>query len=158
MVVSPDVYYRCRFFKIEELVDPVTLGKYGPAKCWTLLDSRILYSIDCLREFFGPLVVNTWHKGGRFKHRGYRPAGVGSATSQHRAGRAIDFVPLTAPSSERTRFWNFHTAYSTTEVIKLLLGFFLTVRLLMRRRRRVSELPEEIDRIDDADDSHVNGR
>lgn len=74
-----------------------------------------------------------------------------------RLGRAIDFVPLTAPSSERTRFWNFHTAYSTTEVLKLLLGFFLTVRLLTRRRRRVSEFPDEIDRIDDADDGHVNG-
>ena len=44
-------------------------------------------------------------------------------------GRAIDFVPQTADSAERTQFWRLHGIYSTLEVIKLaalvISGLFL---------------------------------
>lgn len=74
-----------------------------------------------------------------------------------RLGRAIDFLPTTVPSADRTRFWNLHTIYSVTEVIKLGLGFVLAVGLLRRRRRRIREVREEIDSVDDADHGHVDG-
>lgn len=75
-----------------------------------------------------------------------------------RLGRAIDFVGTSSPSVDRAHFWNFHTAYSTIEVLKLVLGFLLTARLVFRRRRRASEFPDEIDLIDNADNGHVDGR
>src|SRR5713226_3101025 len=55
-----------------------------------------------------------------------------------RLGRSIDFTPQGTPSSERARFWNFHGAYSATELVKLGLGVALAVRLLRRRKRRES--------------------
>ena len=51
-------------------------------------------------------------------------------------GRIIDFVPAAQPSSERSRFWMLHTAYSTMEVLKWGLGFFLSARLMFRRKRK----------------------
>ncbi len=52
-----------------------------------------------------------------------------------RLGRAIDFVPPGAPSSDRTRFWIFHGAYSVLELTKLAWGLGLAV-LLVRRKKR----------------------
>jgi predicted lysophospholipase L1 biosynthesis ABC-type transport system permease subunit len=46
-----------------------------------------------------------------------------------RLGRLIDFVPQEASSQERDTFWRFHGAYSAVELIKLALGFFLSVRI-----------------------------
>lgn len=73
-----------------------------------------------------------------------------------RLGRMIDFLPAVKVSAARARFWNFHTAYSTTEVIKLVLGLLLTGRLLVRRRRRTPEVSDDFDAVDDADDGHVD--
>jgi len=47
-----------------------------------------------------------------------------------RLGRLIDFVPQAAASPERRRFWKLRGAYSAVELTKLLLGFFLSVRLI----------------------------
>ena len=52
-----------------------------------------------------------------------------------RLGRTIDFVSPGTPSAERSRFWTFHGAYSTCELVKFGLGTVLAV-LLVRRRRR----------------------
>jgi hypothetical protein len=71
-------------------------------------------------------------------------------------GRAIDFVPEAKPSPERIRLWDFHAAYTATEVAKLGLGLFLTGRLLVRRRRRSRDVADEIDSINDADNGHVD--
>jgi hypothetical protein len=51
-----------------------------------------------------------------------------------RLGRAIDFVPSGTSSSDRTRFWTFHGAYSASELIKLGIGIVLAVLLLRRRK------------------------
>lgn len=48
-------------------------------------------------------------------------------------GRVIDFLPAGQVSPERTRFWGFHTAYSTLELVKLGLGAALAVTLLWPR-------------------------
>jgi hypothetical protein len=71
-------------------------------------------------------------------------------------GRAIDFVPDAAPSPERVLLWDFHAAHTATEVTKLGLGLFLTVSLLMRRKRRSRDVADKIDSIDDAGNRHVN--
>ena len=53
-----------------------------------------------------------------------------------RLGRSIDFTPQGTPSSERALFWNFHGAYSGTELAKVGLGIALAARLLRRKKRR----------------------
>jgi hypothetical protein len=69
-------------------------------------------------------------------------------------GRGIDFIPPGTPSSDRTRFWFFHGAYSGSELLKLGLGLVLAYGLLRKRKR--SE-PAEVDRVHESDHSHVDG-
>lgn len=71
-------------------------------------------------------------------------------------GGLIEFIPSTVSAIERTRFWNYHTAYSITELVKLGLGLLLALGLLKRRRRSVRQLDSEIDTVDHADHGHVD--
>ena len=83
--------YKCKYFKIYELVDPVVYEQRGQ-KAWELLDSSLLTIIDALRETFGPATVNNWKWGGKFKWSGLRTpqCKIGARYSQHRFGRAAD--------------------------------------------------------------------
>ena len=74
-----------------------------------------------------------------------------------RLGRAIAYLPAKGAAVEQMRFWDFHAAYSITEVLKLVMGFFVTAKLLLRRRKS-SRRVDEIDVIDDADDCHIDRR
>ncbi len=74
-----------------------------------------------------------------------------------RLGRAIAFLPANGAAVQQVRFWDFHAAYSITEVLKLVMGFFVSAKLLLRRRKS-SKRVDEIDMIDDADDCHVDRR
>jgi hypothetical protein len=47
-------------------------------------------------------------------------------------GRRLDFVSRTPPPPEYARFWRFHITYTALEVVKLLLGGAVVVRLLPR--------------------------
>ncbi len=51
-------------------------------------------------------------------------------------GRLIDFVPQTAPSAERARFWSFHSTFSTLEIVKFVLMAIIAARMLIRTDRR----------------------
>lgn len=84
--------YQCIHFKIEELVPPEIFKKYGNS-AWEFLDTRILLSIDAIREYVDkPCIINDWKWGGNKKYGGYRPPDctVGAENSQHRHGRACD--------------------------------------------------------------------
>jgi hypothetical protein len=72
-------------------------------------------------------------------------------------GRVIEFAPAGAPSTERAQFWNYHTAYSITELVKFGLGFLLALSLMKRRRRRIRQFDSKIDMVDHANHSHVDG-
>jgi hypothetical protein len=78
-VLPRDTYYRL------EADGKLHLG-------WYFFDERVLWTADKLREMYGPITVNTWHKGGLTKYRGWRPGDseVGSEYSQHKFGRALD--------------------------------------------------------------------
>jgi hypothetical protein len=52
-------------------------------------------------------------------------------------GRLIDFLPAGVASADRARFWMLHTVFSGAEVLKWVLGLIITVKLLIRTRRRV---------------------
>ncbi len=83
--------YKCKHFKIYELVDPVTYEKYGEG-AWKFFDIDILVLADALRERYGPCTVNDWFWGGKFIYSGYRPSScrIGAKMSLHRFFRALD--------------------------------------------------------------------
>lgn len=79
-------------FKMQELVPPDVFADRGELSI-TLLDERVLRTLDQLRKSFGICVVNNWHTvGGNYCESGLRtPYSKNySATSQHTFGRAMD--------------------------------------------------------------------
>jgi hypothetical protein len=91
--------YKCKYFKLKELVPPKIFDKYGE-RAWGFLDDRALITIDALRKKFGKITINDYSWGGPNKYRGFRPynSNVGAIYSQHKFGRAFDcvFVSITA--------------------------------------------------------------
>lgn len=94
-------HYRPKHFDLRELIDPTTHAAMGE-RAWQLLDPRLLWTLDALRDAWGPVVCNTWHVKGQFRFRGYRPPTdtTGALYSQHRCGRAADVHFLQASVSE----------------------------------------------------------
>jgi hypothetical protein len=86
-------FYKPVHFGVEEFLPPDLYNQYGERGLYQLMDPRILYTMDALRDHFGvPITVNNYHSGGQFQQRGFRNAlGTGAELSQHRYGRACDF-------------------------------------------------------------------
>jgi hypothetical protein len=53
--------YKCRHYKIRELVHPDFLDKLKISEdlLWTFLDERLLWAADAIREEYGVCFVNT---------------------------------------------------------------------------------------------------
>ena len=85
--------YKPIHFRIEEFLPPDLYNQYGERGLDLLMDPRILWTMDNLREHFdAPITINNYHLGGAFQQRGFRSdATVGALLSQHRYGRACDF-------------------------------------------------------------------
>lgn len=83
--------YRPKHFILQELVPKEAYEALGD-RAWQLLDGKQLLIIDQIREAFGPVVINNWHKGGLFNESGFRGSysKIGALYSQHRHGRASD--------------------------------------------------------------------
>jgi hypothetical protein len=97
-------FYKCKYFKIQELVDRVTYEKFGE-QAWMFFDVRLLKTLDGIREYFNsPIIVNNWHLGGNLDSRGFRRPDdkTGALYSQHRFGRAVDFT-VTGRTAEEVR-------------------------------------------------------
>ena len=90
--------YRCKHFKIWELVPPNMLTDIveDMDKLWLLFDMNALKSIDALRERYGPAIINTHHLGGVLKYRGWRPFDCeeGAEFSPHKRGAGFDLTFL----------------------------------------------------------------
>lgn len=82
-------------FIIEELVPPAVFNVLGDT-AWDLFDEKAIITLDQLRDYFGPIVVNNWHSGGQYKESGYREATstTGAQKSRHKAGMAFDCKPV----------------------------------------------------------------
>lgn len=64
--------YKCRYFKIQEIVSPLVYKKFGDS-AWKFFDEDILKDLDAIREYHGkPITVNNWHIGGSLKQCGLR--------------------------------------------------------------------------------------
>ena len=96
--------YRCEFFDIRELV-PKHVHQERGEKAWALLDPYALQTLDQLRQQFGPLMVNNWHREGQRNWSGLRTQGspYGSEYSQHRFGRAFDCISMGGLTADTMR-------------------------------------------------------
>lgn len=84
--------WNCPDFEIEEFVPPEIFRKYGAKSVWWIRKDRV-QACQWIRTTTGRAVtLNTWHRGGRLKERGYRlpDSDTGSDLSQHRAFNAVD--------------------------------------------------------------------
>ncbi len=83
--------YKPRFFKVQELVPPSVYKKMGE-RAISLIDERVLITLDQLRLKLGLCTVNDWCFGGKFEQSGLRTDECKefSPTSQHAFGRAMD--------------------------------------------------------------------
>lgn len=94
--------YVPKHFKSFELFPPDILAQnaYMGDKIFWLIDDRVLWTNDQLRERYGKVYMNTWYWGGNHQYRGYRSfdCQVGAKWSQHKFGRAsdLDFAEVEA--------------------------------------------------------------
>ena len=82
-----------KYFKVYELVDEATYSLLGD-NAIKLFNQDLLKDLDQIREDLGrPITVNTWKNEGDLSQRGFRSqeSNVGSKSSQHRTGNAVDF-------------------------------------------------------------------
>lgn len=80
--------YRCKYFKIEELVHPNLLKEIPEDILWMILDPNLLKAADIIRNHYGPSFVND--KG--LVDCGLREINskTGAIYSAHKFGRALD--------------------------------------------------------------------
>lgn len=83
--------YRCKYFTLEELIWPELYAERRDA-AWDMFDPKVLITLDELRAAYGPIKVNDWAEGGKFKLSGARPADspIGAKWSMHKLFRAMD--------------------------------------------------------------------
>ena len=78
--------YKCKYFKIKELVHPSFLGT-NEVILWRLFDERLLKMADKIREKYGACTVNTPD----LQNCGLRPMDAsGAVFSAHKFGCALD--------------------------------------------------------------------
>ena len=88
------MFYKCKHYKIQELVDPDTYGRFGE-EAWMFFNPAFLRSADAVRDHFGVrCTINNWLWGGNRKWSGLRPrlCSIGAGYSQHRFGNAGDIL------------------------------------------------------------------
>lgn len=87
--------YLSKYFRTEEFIDPATFSKIGKESI-NLMDVRIIWTMDNIKEHFNnkKIIINDWVWKGNRKFSGYRPfnSNVGAVFSQHKFGRAVDFI------------------------------------------------------------------
>ena len=102
--------YKCKYFAIHELVPKSLYTAYGEW-CWCLLDEYALRTLDALRERFGSLTVNNYKWNGTRKASGFRneeyygdAVKYAKSRSQHKYGRAFDFISKTYSAQEIRKY------------------------------------------------------
>lgn len=80
--------YKCKYFKISELVAPAVAKVVPENTLWAMFDDRLLRCADLIREKYGPCTVN----GGGLTDCGLRDwtSKTGAKYSAHKFARALD--------------------------------------------------------------------
>ena len=93
--------YKPKYFAVHELLPPklYTADMYSSEEArergYLYFDEKLLITIDVIREIIGkPLICNTWYMDGNRQNSGFREQNcpIGSRTSQHKLGKAVDLV------------------------------------------------------------------
>lgn len=64
--------YKCKYFKLQELVSPIVYNKFGEF-AWCFFDENILRDLDLIRKRFGQAItINSWLYGGNTTQCGFR--------------------------------------------------------------------------------------
>lgn len=64
--------YKCKYFKIYELVSKVVHATWGE-QAWQFFDKDVLADLDTIRETWGsPLIINNWYSKGQYNESGLR--------------------------------------------------------------------------------------
>lgn len=106
--------YKPQYFSLDELVCPHVYGIFGDI-AWQFFDSRLLITIDLLREKFNkPIYVNDWQIHGEFDERGFRCIQCDLVkkairykrlyVSPHMTGQGVDF-DVEGLLAEEVRQW-----------------------------------------------------
>lgn len=87
--------YIPQYFKLQEFFPRDFISRIYPVlgnTMWRLIDNRLLWTADMLRNRYGTVIANDWEWGGSNQYRGFRPFDcvVGAEFSQHKYGRALD--------------------------------------------------------------------
>lgn len=79
------------FFTVPELVSPEIYALCGD-KAIEMIDARLVRVINKLRHRYGPITINNYSFGGRFKESGLRNlnTSTGAPRSAHKQGKGLD--------------------------------------------------------------------
>ena len=82
--------YKCKYYKIGELVHPNILKEVSEDILWMMFDDRLLKAADIIREAYGPIFVNDSKL--QLFNCGLRELDTktGAKYSAHKIGRALD--------------------------------------------------------------------
>ena len=84
--------YKCKYFKLQELVPPDVYQKYGDF-AWCFFDEDILKDLDTIRAKHGAITINNWSFGGNLRNCGFRSNLYENSKlycSSHLCGKAFD--------------------------------------------------------------------
>lgn len=93
-------------FYLDEFVDPWTYAQFGSKSIW-FIDKRIVEGVQFTRDQLGPLVVNNWATGGKYKLSGLRPfnTSIGAKYSQHKYKNGADVKSSRYKPADIHEFW-----------------------------------------------------
>ena len=81
--------YKCKYFKLQELVCPDVYKQYGE-KAWEFFDESFLKDLDLVRELLGvPIIINNWNTEGQYKESGLRCDLCNEVKKVHLRGKLI---------------------------------------------------------------------
>lgn len=93
--------YKPKHLTINEVVPDYLLYIHEVA-LWKMFDPALLISADCIRDRYGPIIVNGNYKGTKYNHSGLRTR-VSThyrENSMHSIGMGLDIKFLTATAEE----------------------------------------------------------
>lgn len=103
-IVKPIKGYRPKYFKLQELVSKEMFERYQHRSeyLWSRINPSVLEAADVIRAFYdSPVIVNSWHTGGRYSQSGLRDKKVkgGATLSAHLFGLALDIKVMGVTSA-----------------------------------------------------------
>jgi len=121
--------YKPKNFELYELLprDIYNATMHYGEQRWQWFDSRLLITLQALRENEGRIVLNDWYWGGINTLRGYRPfdCPIGALWSMHKSFKAADciFVDTTA-ERVRANFLEIPSSYPYITCVETRISWF----------------------------------